>query len=136
MLNLVAGITAKPVFSLTDPGKNIALPLPDISGETGGNGFNLHLDIHLNYDPLNKMLNAAVAGKEIPVGAKGHFTVISAAIYGTGNDHLLIKVNFTSRQDDIPYHGLLYFTCLPVYQSATGDLYVNDIDFDAIPLPA
>ena len=55
----------------------------------------------------------------------------SAEVYGTGNEHLLIKVNFTGRQNGIPYHGLLYFTCLPVYQPETGNLYVESIDFDA-----
>jgi len=131
-LSLVAGITAKPVFSLADPAKNTNSPLPDLlTNDVGGNGFNLHVDIHLDYQPLNQLLNNAIANKEIAVGAKGHLLIKSAEIYGTGNEHLLIKVNFTGRQNGIPYHGLLYFTCLPVYQPETGDLYVENIDFDA-----
>ena len=130
-LSLIAGITAKPVFSLADPGKSTDTTLPDLTGDSGGNGFNLHLDIHLNYQPLNQLLNTNIGNKEIPVGAKGHLLIKSAEIYGTGNDHLLIKVNFSGKQNGIPYHGLLYFTCLPTYQPETGDMYVNDIDFDA-----
>jgi len=131
-LSLVAGITAKPVFSLADPAKNTSSTLPDLlTNDAGGNGFNLHIDIHLDYQPLNQLLNTAIANKEIAVGAKGHLLIKSAEIYGTGNEHLLIKVNFTGRQDGVPYHGLLYFTCLPVYQPETGDLYVENIDFDA-----
>jgi len=131
-LSLVAGITAKPVFSLADPAKNTSSTLPDLlTNDAGGNGFNLHIDIHLDYQPLNQLLNTAIANKEIAVGAKGHLLIKSAEIYGNGNEHLLIKVNFTGRQNGIPYHGLLYFTCLPVYQPETGDLYVENIDFDA-----
>ena len=131
-LSLVAGITAKPIFSLADPAKNTSSTLPDLlTNDAGGNGFNLHIDIHLDYQPLNQLLNTAIANKEIAVGAKGHLLIKSAEIYGTGNEHLLIKVNFTGRQDGVPYHGLLYFTCLPVYQPETGDLYVENIDFDA-----
>jgi hypothetical protein len=129
-LNMIAGITAKPVFSLADPGKSTSTILPDLTSDNGGNGFNLHLDIHLDYQQLNQKLNAAIGNKEIQVGAKGHLLIKSADIYGTGNDHLLIKVNFSGHQDGIPYHGLLYFTCLPVYQPETGDLYVSNIDFD------
>ena len=131
-LSLIAGITAKPVFSLANPVKNTSSPLPDLlTNNAGGNGFNLHIDIHLDYQPLNQLLNNAIANKEIAVGAKGHLLIKSAEIYGTGNEHLLIKVNFTGRQNGIPYHGLLYFTCLPAYQPETGDLYVENIDFDA-----
>ena len=130
-LSMVAGITAKPVFSLSDPGKSTSTTLPDLTGGNGGNGFNLHLDIHLDYQQLNQMLNTTIANKEIPVGTKGHLLIKSADIYGAGNDHLLIKVNFSGHQNGIPYHGLLYFTCLPVYQPETGNLYVSNIDFDA-----
>ena len=132
ILSLVAGITAKPIFSLAEPAKNTSMPLPDIlTTDTGGNGFNLHIDIHLDYQPLNQLLKNAIANKEITVGAKGHLLIKSIGVYGTGNEHLLIKVNFTGHQDGIPYHGLFYFTCLPAYNPETGDLYVENIDFDA-----
>jgi hypothetical protein len=130
MLNFSAGVTAKPVFYLKDPGKMAVSSVPDISMGTGGDGFNLNLDVHLDYAPLNKLLNGAIANQQITVGEKGYIIIQDASIFGTGNNHLLIKVKFTGKQGVVPYHGLLYFTCLPMYDVNTGNFYVSDINFD------
>ena len=130
-LNFSAGITAKPVFSLADPGKTAFTPLPDLSGGRGGNGFNLNMDVHLDYQPLNELLNKAIVNQKIADGSKSYIIIQDAEVYGSGNEHLLVKVKFTGKQGVVPYHGILYFTCMPVYDNVTGNLYVKDIDFDA-----
>lgn len=130
MLSFSAGVTAKPVFYLNDPGKMAVTGVPDVSLGVAGNGFNLNLDVHLDYEPLNKLLNSAIANQQITVGEKGYIIIHDALIYGSGNNHLLIKVKFTGKQGAVPYHGLLYFTCLPLYDVNTGNFYISDIDFD------
>jgi len=129
LLNLTAGITAKPVFYLADPGKNPATPIPDISKGYGSNGFNLNMDVHLDYKPLNEILKSTVADKKITDGSNGYLIIQDAEIYGSGNDHLLIKVTFSGKKT-VPVHGILYFTCIPVYDINTGNLYISDISFD------
>lgn len=131
LLNLLAGVTAKPVFYLNNPGKTEGTILPDISTGAGGNGFNLNLDVHLDYRPLNNLLKSAVENQKIPVGANSYLLIKDADIYGRGNNHLLIKVKFSGKQGVVLYHGILYFTCVPVYDINTGNFYINDIDFDA-----
>ncbi|MHB8207898.1 DUF4403 family protein [Mucilaginibacter sp.] len=131
LLNFTAGITAKPVFYLADPGKTAFTPLPDLSGGGGGSGFNLNMDIHLDYQNLNELLKKSIVNQKIADGSKSYIIIQDAEVYGSGNEHLLIKVKFTGKQGVVPYHGMLYFTCMPVYDSATGNLYVKDIDFDA-----
>jgi hypothetical protein len=118
------------VFYLNSPGKVDVTTLPDILAGAGGSGFNLNLDVHLDYAPLNKLLNTAISNQRIPVGEKGYLIIQDASIYGTGNNHLLIKVKFTGKQGVAPYHGLLYFSCLPVYDINTGNFYISAIDFD------
>ena len=129
-LKLSAGITAKPVFYLENPGRTPVIALPDISNGTGGDGFNLNLDIKLAYKPLNDILKNAVSGKKITDGTNGYLIIKDAAIFGTGNDHLLLKIKFSGKHSVFPYHGILYFTCLPQYDVNTGNFYINDIDFD------
>jgi len=131
MLNFSAGITARPVFSLADPGRTAVSPLPDLSKGGSGNGFNLNMDIHLDYKPLNDLLKETLIDRRIEDGSKSYIIIQDAEVYGSGNEHLLFKIKFTGKKGVVPYHGILYFTCMPVYDSVTGNLYVKNIDFDS-----
>ena len=130
LLNFSAGVTAKPVFYLTDPGKITVNTIPDIIPNANGNGFSLNSDIHLDYQRLNAILKNTIGGKKIEIGNNGYIDIQDAEIYGSGNSHLLIKVKFYGKQGVVPYHGILYFTCFPQYDINTGTLYINNIDFD------
>lgn len=130
LLSFSAGITARPVFYLANPGKVPVNTVPDITAADSAGGFYLNAELHLEYEPLNMELKNVVSGKKIPVGANGYINIADAKIYGTGNNHLLIKVKFRGKQGILPYRGLLYFTCLPQYDINTGNFYINDIDFD------
>lgn len=129
-LNFSAGITAKPDFYLANPGKVTVNSLPDISTGTGDGGFYLNMDVHLDYKPLNDILKNNISDKRIRVAANGYIDIQDAGIYGTGNNHLLIKVKFYGKQGLAPYHGILYFTCIPQYDINTGNFYINEINFD------
>ena len=129
-LSLTAGITANPVFYLANPPKNNINPLPDFSTGKGHNGFNLNVDLNLDYKPLNQLLNNTIDNQKIEAGENAYIIIKDAEVYGTGNEHLLIKVNFSAKKESIPYHGVLYFTCTPYYDVNTGELYANDINFD------
>jgi hypothetical protein len=129
-LNLSAGITARPVFYLGAPEKSTVTNLPDITGGANGSGFSLNMDVHLAYPPLNDALKKAIANQDIPLGDNAIINLSDAEIYGTGNNHLLIKVVFSAKKGAVPFHGLLYFTCLPGYDVNTGNFYVSAIDFD------
>ena len=129
-LTLQAGITAKPVFYLSNPGKMQATSIPDISNSGNGSGFNLNMDLHLDYTQLNALLKNRMSDEKIMSGTNGYIIIKDAEIYGSGNNHLLIKVKFIGKQGVVPYHGLLYFTCIPQYDIASGNFYINDINFD------
>jgi hypothetical protein len=124
------GITAKPVFSLANPGPPTVIPpLPVISRQDAG-GFNVYVDARIQYAELNHLAKTHLDNHKIAVGKTGYFIVKNAEIYGTGNDHLLIRIDFNGKQNGIGYKGAVYFTCLPVYDTSSGQFYISDIDFD------
>jgi Domain of unknown function (DUF4403) len=124
------GITAKPVFSLANPGPPTAIPpLPVISREDAS-GFNVYVDARIQYAELNRLAKAHLDNNKIAVGKTGYCMIKNAEIYGEGNNHLLIRIDFKGKQNGIGYKGALYFTCLPVYDVPSGQFYISDIDFD------
>ena len=130
LLTAGIGITARPEFSLVKPGTPSICPsLPDISSRSAS-GFNITMDIHIQYGPLNELINTYLVNKKIIVGKNGYLLVKNAELYGIGNNHLLIRTDFTGRQNGIGYKGHLYFTCLPAYDTSTGRMTLGDLDFD------
>lgn len=124
------GITAKPVFSLANPGPLATIPpLPVISREDA-DGFNVYVDARIQYAELNRLAKTHLDNNKIAVGKTGYFMIKNAEIYGAGNNHLLIRIDFKGKQNGIGYKGALYFTCLPVYDVPSGQFYISDIDFD------
>ena len=96
-----------------------------------GNGYTINLDAHLHYKPLNKMIAENLKEEQTPIGPHSYFIIKSAEIFGEGNKQMLIKVKFSGKYGLIPYHGILYFTCLPQFDAKTNNLDIDDIDFDA-----
>lgn len=128
-LHFPIGITAKPVFYLANPGPTPYSQIPNISN-AAGNGFNVNLDAELAYKPLNEILNKAIQKQKITFGNKGYIKIKNAEIYGIGNNHLLIDVKFSGKYGWVCYHGNLYFTCIPNYNTSTGILYISEVNFD------
>ena len=132
-LSATLGVTARPVFSLRDPGPPATIPpLPTISNGHAS-GFSLYVDARIQYKALNDLLKARLENKRMPVGQAGWITIRRAELYGVGNHHLLVRVDFKGRLHAdawVGYRGRLYFTCLPVYDQVSGELYVTELKFD------
>ena len=93
-LTCTIGITAKPVFSLANPGPpTVTRPLPVISRQDAG-GFNVYVDARIQYAELNRLAKTHLDNHKIAVGKTGYFMVKNAGLYGVGNDHLLIRMDF------------------------------------------
>ena len=132
-LSAMLGVTARPVFSLRDLGPPTTIPpLPTISNGHAS-GFSLYVDARIQYNALNDLLKARLENKRMPVGQGGWITIRRAELYGVGNHHLLVRVDFKGRLHAdawVGYRGRLYFTCLPVYDQVSGELYVTELKFD------
>lgn len=123
-LNIVLGMTAKPVISFEKSADLMTL-VPNIDNSTTKPGFNIFLDAVLNYDSLSNILNAQLKGKEFDL-AKGKKVVVEdSRIYGTGNEKLIIKMSFSGSNS-----GIAYFTGKPFYDEKKKMIEVRDIDFD------
>ena len=126
-LNVNLGLSARPVISFEKPVEQSSW-LPNITDFTNRPGFNIFLDAMLNYDSLSRILNSQVEGKSFDLNkglVKKKFVFKDCNIYGSGNEKLIIKVNFSGTDD-----GTLYLVGKPVYDHNTKMLEIKDIDFD------
>jgi len=121
------GLSARPVISFEKPGEYMTL-LPPIGAASRQQGFSIFLDALLNYDSLSNILNRHIANQEFEFNkgpVKKKFIIQDCKLYGTGNEKLIIKVNFTGTDN-----GTFYLTGRPVYDKETYFLEVKNIDFD------
>ena len=126
-LNVYLGLSARPVISFEKPLEQKS-GVPDIGDFSRRTGFNIFLDAVLNYDSLGNILNQQVAGKQFDFNkgpVKKIFIIKDCRLYGSGNEKLIIKVNFSGTDD-----GVVYFVGKPVYNKETHIIEVKDIDFD------
>jgi hypothetical protein len=126
-LNVYLGLSARPVISFEKPPEQKSW-VPDIGDFSRRTGFNIFLDAVLNYDSLGNILNQQVAGKQFDFNkgpVKKIFIIKDCKLYGSGNEKLIIKVNFSGTDD-----GVVYFVGKPVYDKETHIIEVKDIDFD------
>ena len=126
-LYLYLGLSARPVISFEKP-VDYPSTIPAIGTIRRQQGFSIFLDAMLNYDSLSTILNRHTAGKEFDFNkgpVKKKFIIQDCKLYGTGNEKIIIKVNFTGT--DI---GTFYLTGKPVYTPETHILEIKNIDFD------
>ncbi|HYM93864.1 MAG TPA: DUF4403 family protein [Chitinophagaceae bacterium] len=126
-LNIYLGLSAKPVISFEKPPEK-TLPLPSLDVFPGTPGFNIFVDAVLQYDSLSNILNQQLAGKEFDLNkgpVKKTFIIKQCKLSGTGNEKMIIKVNFGGSAD-----GVAYFTGKPVYDEQQNLIQINDLDFD------
>lgn len=126
-LYLYLGLSARPSVSFEKPEEKDS-PIPNMNSFSRMQGFSIFLDAMLNYDSLSNILNQQLANKEFdfrkgPV--KKHFIIKDCKLYGSGNEKLIIKINFGGTDD-----GTMYLTGKPVYDKTTRILELKDIDFD------
>lgn len=121
------GLSARPVISFERP-QEFRTILPAIGTARSTRGFSIFLDALLNYDSLSNILNRHIANKSFdfnkgPVRKK--FIITDCKLYGTGNEKLIIRVNFSGTDN-----GTFYLTGKPVYTRENRVLEIRNIDFD------
>ena len=126
-LNIFLGLSARPVIRFEKPAEQNSR-IPNIADFSTRPGFNIFLDVLLNYDSLSKILNQQVEGKQFELDKgplKKSFVVKKCSLYGTGNEKLIIKVDFGGSAE-----GVAYFTGKPVYDRSTHTIAIETPDFD------
>lgn len=126
-LFLSLGLSAKPVISFEKPEER-NLVIPTMGTASRLQGFSLFLDAMLNYDSLSNILNKHIADKEFDFNkgpVKKKFIIKECRLYGSGNERLIIRVNFSGTDD-----GTIYLTGKPSYDRENHILDLKDIDFD------
>jgi len=126
-LYVYLGLSAKPVISFEKPIEYRTI-LPAIGSAGRQQGFSIFLDAMLNYDSLSNILNRQLANKEFDFNkgpVKKKFIIRDCKLYGTGNEKLVIRVNFTGTDN-----GTFYLTGKPVYTKETHLLEIKSIDLD------
>jgi Domain of unknown function (DUF4403) len=126
-LNIYLGLSARPVISFEKPAEQNSW-VPNIAEFSRRPGFNIFLDALLNYDSLSNILNQQVAGKQFDLNkgpVKKSFIIKDCKLIGSGNEKLIIKVNFSGTND-----GVVYFVGKPVYNNETHIIEIKGMDFD------
>ena len=126
-LNISLGLSAKPVISFEKPAEEPSW-IPSLGTYKQQPGFNIFLDAVLSYDSLSHILNNQVAGMQFTFKKlliKKKFIIDSCRLYSTGNEKIIIKVNFSGTNK-----GIVYLLAKPVYNEATKTLEVTEVDFD------
>ena len=126
-LNLFLGLSAKPVISFEKPQEQSSW-IPNIGYLGRGPGFNIFLDALMNYDSLSNILNTQLKGKQFDLDkgpVKKTFIVKKCSLFGSGNEKLIIRVDFEGSNE-----GTAYFTGKPEYNEAEETIEFKDLDFD------
>ena len=126
-LFIYLGLKARPRVSFEKPTEYV-LPMPDMGSAGRMDGFDIFVDAELNYDSLTRIMNSQIAGRSFdfkkgPVNKK--FVIRRAELYGSGNERLIVRVDFTGTND-----GTVYLTGKPVYNPESRILEIADMDFD------
>jgi hypothetical protein len=126
-LNVILGLSARPVISFEKPAEQSSW-LPNITDFSNKPGFNIFLDAVLHYDSLSNLLNMQAAGKEFDLNKgpiKKKFIIKDVKLFGSGNEKLIIRINFGGTND-----GTMYLVGKPVYDPEKKLLEIKNIDFD------
>ena len=121
------GLSARPAISFEKPEEK-NLVIPNMANSNRKQGFSIFLDASLNYDSLSNILNKNIANQEFDFNkgpVKKKFIIKDCHLYGSGNEKLIIKVNFGGTDD-----GTFYLTGKPTYDREKHVLELKDIDFD------
>lgn len=126
-LFIYLGLSARPSIGFERPSTQ-SESIPSLGPVSRQQGFSIFLDANLNYDSLSNIVNRHIANREFDFNkgpVKKKFIIRDCQLYGTGNEKLIIKVNFGGTDN-----GTFYLTGRPVYTKETHLLEIRDIDFD------
>ena len=100
------------------------LPLPPLDSATVGDGLHVLLEGILGYDVATKLVREQLVGKTVErAGQK--LTVKEARLFGIGGGKLALELRLTGSGN-----AHIFFVGTPVYDPASGELYVPDLEYD------
>jgi hypothetical protein len=108
-------------------------PLPRNSGPSGREHSEIQLPIVIEYAYLNALLQDRVTGRTFEFKNGATVTVRDVELFASGG-RLVVRVEFEANR--IPSRlipsasGTVYFSGRPAYDKATGQLTVQEFDFD------
>ena len=124
-LHVSIGISARPLISLARPTAYRTV-VPDISDFNHRKGFSIFVDAVMNYDSLSDLLTRQLYQKRIDLDRLGKYIIIERCeIYGTGNEKLIIKLEFSGSDK-----GSMYLTGRPYLDRQKNEIQIKDIDYD------
>ncbi|ANH83829.1 hypothetical protein A8C56_09905 [Niabella ginsenosidivorans] len=127
LLQLSVGLAAKPVVRFEKPAA-VVTPVPHISNFSREKGFQVYVDMVMNYDSLSRILTSQIKGKEFVFSKafiKKRFVFQECRLLGNQDNRLVMQVKFTGTDN-----GFFYVTGKPLYYADTRALQVTDVDFD------
>lgn len=111
-------------FVSTEEQKLNKRALPPLESFSGGEGFNLNLDIRASYDSLSAFVNTQFKGQEFDFNGK-KITVRGMRITGAQDQKLVFKMDF-----DGVKKGTVYLSGTPVLDALTQKISMKELDFD------
>lgn len=117
-------VTAKPQIVYGQQPTTTATPLPSLSVGGAQDGFFVVLEGITTVEQASKVMQDALVGKRLYRGSK-YIEVKNARVYGTGSNVAVAEIGF-----DGDAKGRMYFVGSPIYNAATGQLLIPDLDFD------
>jgi hypothetical protein len=116
------GIKASPEVR-TEAVDNKIKKLPNLTEYQKVNGFSVYTDIRMHYDTLEKQIMGYLAGQKFTSGSQ-YIIIKDLALFAV-EERLGVEVDFEGSKK-----GRLFLTGLPVYDSATQRIRVDDLQFD------
>ncbi len=97
--------------------------LPNLTTYKKAGGFDIYTDIKMHYDTLAKQIMGFLEGQKFESGKQ--FIMVNGLRLFAVEERLGVEVDFVGSKK-----GTLFLTGLPVYDSATNHIRVEDLQFD------
>jgi hypothetical protein len=97
--------------------------IPNLSEYQKVNGFNVYTDIKMHYDTLEKQIMEYLAGQKFESGSQ--YIIVKGLSLFAVEERLGVEVDFEGSKK-----GRLFLTGLPVYDSVSQRIRMEDLQFD------
>ncbi|HTR28581.1 MAG TPA: DUF4403 family protein [Puia sp.] len=119
------GLVANPELT-SDASDPTITPLPPLGESVGFSGFNIYLDLTVDYGYLNSLLNSYLKGQTFTDSSVHQsITIKKATLFPTTFRRVVIKVCFKGDQ-----RGWVYLIGKPTYDAANRVIRFSELDYD------
>ncbi len=119
------GFSASPRVVTGNQPATVETPLPPLLPSVVGDGLHILMEGVVDYALATRLLEKALVGKIVE--GKGQTLVVRhLRLFGIGGGRLALELEFRGTAA-----GRIYFIGTPKYNSATNELFVPDLDYDA-----